>query len=104
MRCVYRGFSAWMALDAAAFIAAAAKHLPHSDVWCILYPSLRHFLRSDVRLIDEHNLLTVVKPPVRSSSSLGCLALIYDLAGKTDFRCRCAVGYARREESFLEGW
>lgn len=51
---------------AAAFIAAAAKHLPPSDVWCILYPSLRHFLRSDVKAIDEQNLLAVMKPPVRS--------------------------------------
>lgn len=52
-------------LGAAAFIAAAAKHLPSSDVWCILYPSLRHFLRSDVKVIDEQSLLTAMKPPVR---------------------------------------
>ena len=51
-------------IGAAAFIAAAAKHLPPSDVWCILYPSLKHFLRSDVRDIDEQNLLLALKPPV----------------------------------------
>jgi phosphoinositide-3-kinase regulatory subunit 4 len=50
---------------AAAFIAIAAKHLPSTDVWCILYPSLRHFLRSDVKIIDEQSLLTAMKPPVR---------------------------------------
>ncbi len=49
---------------AAAFIASAAKHLPPSDVWCILYPSLRHLLRSDVRDVDERSLLIALKPPV----------------------------------------
>ncbi|EEB96687.1 hypothetical protein MPER_04136, partial [Moniliophthora perniciosa FA553] len=46
------------------FIASAARHLPASDVWCILYPSLRHFLKSDVAEIDEQSLLTAMKPPV----------------------------------------
>jgi phosphoinositide-3-kinase, regulatory subunit 4 len=50
---------------ATAFIASAAQHLPSRDVWGILYPSLRHFLRSDVRNIDELSLLTALKPPVR---------------------------------------
>lgn len=52
-------------IGAVAFIAIAAKHLPSTDVWCILYPSLRHFLRSDVKVIDEQSLLTALKPPVR---------------------------------------
>jgi phosphoinositide-3-kinase, regulatory subunit 4 len=55
---------------AAAFIAAAAQHLPPTDVWCILYPSLRHFLKSDVATIDEQSLLLAMKPPVRRVSSL----------------------------------
>ena len=46
---------------AAAFIASAAKHLPPSDVWCILYPSLEHFLRSDVRDVDDKSLLLAMK-------------------------------------------
>ncbi|KAI0058381.1 ARM repeat-containing protein [Artomyces pyxidatus] len=54
----------WIRQGAAAFIAAAAKHLPSSDVWGILYPSLRHFLRSDVRDINEMSLLTAMKPPL----------------------------------------
>lgn len=49
---------------AAAFIASAAKHLPPSDVWCILYPSLKHFLRSDVRDVDEKSLLLAMKYPL----------------------------------------
>ncbi|KAH7910911.1 hypothetical protein BJ138DRAFT_1126480 [Hygrophoropsis aurantiaca] len=54
----------WIRQGAAAFIASAAKRLPMSDVWCILYPSLRHLLRSDIKDIDEQSLLTAMKPPL----------------------------------------
>ncbi|CDO75088.1 hypothetical protein BN946_scf185010.g13 [Trametes cinnabarina] len=54
----------WIRQGAAAFIASAAKHLPASDVWCILYPSLKHFLRSDVRDVDEKSLLLAMKAPL----------------------------------------
>ncbi|KAF7329785.1 hypothetical protein MKEN_00241800 [Mycena kentingensis (nom. inval.)] len=54
----------WIRQGAAAFIVSAAAHLPTSDVWCILYPSLRHFLKSDVVEIDEQSLLTAMKPPL----------------------------------------
>ncbi|KAL7284649.1 hypothetical protein ACG7TL_001946 [Trametes sanguinea] len=54
----------WIRQGAAAFIASAAKHLPPSDVWCILYPSLKHFLRSDVRDVDESSLLLAMKAPL----------------------------------------
>ncbi|KAI0364206.1 hypothetical protein BV20DRAFT_1108288 [Pilatotrama ljubarskyi] len=56
--------NAWIRQGAAAFIASAAKHLPTSDVWCILYPSLKHFLRSDVRDVDEKSLLLAMKRPL----------------------------------------
>ena len=54
----------WIRQGTAAFIAAGVQQLPSSDVWCILYPSLRHFLRSDVVAIVEQNLLNNMKPPV----------------------------------------
>lgn len=54
----------WIRQGAAAFIAAATQHLPPTDVWCILYPSLRHFLKSDVAIIDEQSLLLAMKPPL----------------------------------------
>ncbi|KAF9007713.1 hypothetical protein BDZ89DRAFT_1144434 [Hymenopellis radicata] len=54
----------WVRQGVASFIASAAKHLPESDVWCIVYPSLRHFLRSDISTIDEQSLLAAMKPPV----------------------------------------
>ncbi|KAI0305183.1 ARM repeat-containing protein [Multifurca ochricompacta] len=56
--------NAWIRQGATAFIASAANHLPSSDVWGILYPSLRHFLRFDVRNVDELSLLTALKPPL----------------------------------------
>ncbi|KAF8892933.1 hypothetical protein BD779DRAFT_1798336 [Infundibulicybe gibba] len=54
----------WIRQGTAAFIASAAQHLPPSDVWCILYPSLRHFLKSDVVTVDEQSLLIGMKPPL----------------------------------------
>jgi hypothetical protein len=54
---------------ATSFITSAAQHLPPTDVWCILYPSLKHFLNAEVAIIDERSLLTVMKLPV---SSLCC--------------------------------
>ncbi|KAI0729483.1 hypothetical protein C8Q72DRAFT_307334 [Fomitopsis betulina] len=56
--------NSWIRQGAAAFIASAAKHLPPGDVWCILYPSLKHLLRSDVRDVDERSLLLALKPPL----------------------------------------
>ncbi|KAI1788273.1 hypothetical protein LXA43DRAFT_1025990 [Ganoderma leucocontextum] len=54
----------WIREGAAAFIASAANHLPPSGVWCILYPSLKHFLRSDVIDVDEKSLLLAMKRPL----------------------------------------
>lgn len=54
-------------LAAVSFLASAARQLPKTDVWCILYPSLKYFLRSDVRDLDEETLLTFVKEPVSAS-------------------------------------
>jgi phosphoinositide-3-kinase regulatory subunit 4 len=62
---ILRPWFTFLISGATAFIASAAQHLPSSDVWGILYPSLRHFLQSDVRSIDEFSLLTALKPPVR---------------------------------------
>ncbi|KAL4072222.1 hypothetical protein J3A83DRAFT_4372222 [Scleroderma citrinum] len=54
----------WIRQGAAAFVASAAIRLQPSDVWCILYPSLRHMLRSDVKEIDEQSLLGTMKQPL----------------------------------------
>ncbi|KAH7106720.1 ARM repeat-containing protein [Auriculariales sp. MPI-PUGE-AT-0066] len=54
----------WIREGAASFIASAAKHLPQTDVWCILYPSLKHLLKCDIREINEANLLANLKSPL----------------------------------------
>ena len=64
-------------LAAAAFITTAAEHLPPSDIWCILYPSLRHFLKSDVVKIDEQSILSAMKRPVSFSCHLKFSGLIF---------------------------
>ncbi|ORY34315.1 hypothetical protein BCR39DRAFT_556705 [Naematelia encephala] len=63
-----RGFvahpNAWIRQGTAGFIAAAARNLPPSDVWCILYPSLRPALHSDVLELDEESILSALLPPL----------------------------------------
>lgn len=59
-------------LGASAFIASATKQLPSTDVWCILYPSLRHFVRSDLQTLTEQSLLLTLKSPVGSIVSCIC--------------------------------
>ncbi|KAF7292927.1 hypothetical protein MIND_01191800 [Mycena indigotica] len=54
----------WIRQGAAAFIVCATSHLPESDAWCIIYPSLRHFLKSDIVTLDEQSLLSAMKPPL----------------------------------------
>jgi phosphoinositide-3-kinase, regulatory subunit 4 len=57
-------------------MTSAAKHLPPTDVWCILYPSLRHFLTADIHTVDERSLLTMLKPPVSEGIYIICFILI----------------------------
>ncbi|KAG8977762.1 Serine/threonine-protein kinase, partial [Tulasnella sp. 427] len=57
-------FSKMRIEGAAAFLSSAAKKLPATDVWCILYPGLRQHLRSDIRAISESSLLMTVKTPL----------------------------------------
>ncbi|PFH53431.1 hypothetical protein AMATHDRAFT_187356 [Amanita thiersii Skay4041] len=54
----------WIRQSTAAFIASAVSQLPPSDIWCILYPSLRHFLRSEVSTITQQALLNAMKQPL----------------------------------------
>ncbi|EJT48342.1 hypothetical protein A1Q1_02625 [Trichosporon asahii var. asahii CBS 2479] len=60
----------WIRQSTAGFIAAAARNLPTSDVWCILYPSLRSSLRSDIVTLDEDSILNALSPPLAKSAAL----------------------------------
>ncbi|TXT04392.1 hypothetical protein VHUM_04159 [Vanrija humicola] len=65
---VVQGFlyhpNTWIRQGAAGFVAAAARNLPQSDVWCILYPSVRTALRADVLTLDEASILSALVPPL----------------------------------------
>ncbi|CAG8479194.1 448_t:CDS:10 [Funneliformis mosseae] len=57
----------WIRYGAIAFIASAAKLLPSTDVWCIVYPIIRPFLQADIAEITELQLLENVKEPIPRS-------------------------------------
>lgn len=91
---------------AASFIASASKHLPATDVWCILYPSLRPLLRSDIQSISEHSLLLTLKPPVSDMLFFWKVIREHSLfliqsAVKTNVRRSRRLGYASQRYALL---
>ncbi|KAG0188811.1 Serine/threonine-protein kinase [Apophysomyces sp. BC1034] len=56
--------SIWIRYGAVGFISSTAKHLPQTDIWCIIYPLLTPFLRSDIADINESELLENIKSPL----------------------------------------
>lgn len=54
----------WIRNGAVGFISSTAKHLPKTDLWCIVYPLIRPFLRSDIAEINEESLLQNMEIPV----------------------------------------
>ncbi|OCF39322.1 VPS15 protein kinase [Kwoniella heveanensis CBS 569] len=67
-----RGFlchpNIWIRQGTAGLIAATARNLPQTDVWCILYPDLRPLLHSDIKEMDAQSLLAAVLPPLSRST------------------------------------
>ncbi|CAO3595679.1 unnamed protein product [Absidia cylindrospora] len=56
--------SIWIRHGAIGFISSTTKHLPETDRWCIIYPLLTPFLRSDIAEINEECLLDNAKAPI----------------------------------------
>ncbi|KAI8641016.1 hypothetical protein BD408DRAFT_389715 [Parasitella parasitica] len=54
----------WIRNAAVGFISSSVKHLPKTDLWCIVYPMIRPFLRSDIAEINEQALLENMEPPI----------------------------------------
>ena len=71
-------------VDTAGFFAAVARKLPPSDVWCILYPSLRTMLSCDILEITADSCLAAALPPVKFLAAAQHSSLIV-LAFKIDF-------------------
>ncbi|KAI8391462.1 uncharacterized protein BYT42DRAFT_602293 [Radiomyces spectabilis] len=56
--------SVWIRYGAISFIASTEKYLPQTDLWCIIYPLLKPFLKSDIAEINEACLLENLKSPI----------------------------------------
>ncbi|KAI9029972.1 hypothetical protein CLU79DRAFT_733513 [Phycomyces nitens] len=56
--------SVWIQYGAIGFISSTAKNLSQTDIWCIIYPLLKPFLRSDISEINETCLLQSIKTPL----------------------------------------
>ncbi|KAF9349512.1 Serine/threonine-protein kinase [Mortierella sp. AD094] len=54
----------WIRYGAIGFISSTAQRLPVADVWCMIYPIIRPFMRSDVGEVNELHLRENVKPPL----------------------------------------
>nr|XP_019002677.1 VPS15 protein kinase [Kwoniella mangroviensis CBS 8507]OCF66138.1 VPS15 protein kinase [Kwoniella mangroviensis CBS 8507] len=67
-----RGFlchpNMWIRQGTAGFIAAAARNLPPTDVWCILYPGIRPLLHADIKEMNEISILSAILPPLPRST------------------------------------
>ncbi|WVW81748.1 hypothetical protein I302_103744 [Kwoniella bestiolae CBS 10118] len=67
-----RGFlchpNIWIRQGTAGFIAAAARNLPPTDIWCIVYPGIRPLLHSDIKEMDEISLLAALLSPLPRST------------------------------------
>ncbi|WVF66213.1 hypothetical protein IAT40_000953 [Kwoniella sp. CBS 6097] len=67
-----RGFvchpNIWIRQGTAGLIAAIARNLPQTDVWCIVYHNLRPLLQFDIKEMEEHSILAAVLPPLSRST------------------------------------
>ncbi|KAF9426647.1 Serine/threonine-protein kinase, partial [Podila epigama] len=54
----------WIRYGAIGFIASTSQRLPVADIWCMIYPIIRPFMRSDVGEVNELHLRENVKPPL----------------------------------------
>ncbi|KAG0291003.1 Serine/threonine-protein kinase [Linnemannia gamsii] len=91
----------WIRYGAIGFIASTSQRLPVADIWCMIYPIIRPFMRSDVGEVNELHLRENVKPPLSRNvfeSSIQWAAV----ANRTSFwpvRDRPA---ATRDEKYLD--
>ncbi|KAM0754729.1 Other/VPS15 protein kinase [Meredithblackwellia eburnea MCA 4105] len=54
----------WIREGAAAFLTSTARGLQPTDRWCILYPTIKRLLRSDLKDINEKSIMDIVREPV----------------------------------------
>lgn len=54
----------WLRSASALVVATAVEQLPITDVWAVVYPSIRPLLRADIHRIDTLSLLQFAKSPL----------------------------------------
>ena len=69
----------WIRYGAIGFIASTFKHLPQTDIWCIIYPLLTPFLISDVAELNEIGLLENIRSPVSNVPSQSRVLILCEL-------------------------
>ncbi|KAF9971093.1 Serine/threonine-protein kinase, partial [Actinomortierella ambigua] len=56
--------SLWIRYGAIGFISSTARRLPMADIWCMIYPIIRPFLRSDIGEVSDLHLRENIKAPL----------------------------------------
>ncbi|KAG0225557.1 Serine/threonine-protein kinase [Actinomortierella wolfii] len=56
--------SLWIRYGAIGFLSSTARRLPVVDVWCMIYPIIRPFLRSDIGEVSDLHLRENVRSPL----------------------------------------
>ncbi|MBW0474452.1 hypothetical protein O181_014167 [Austropuccinia psidii MF-1] len=56
--------NSWIRRASAQLIVTVSQVLRTTDVWCILYPALRKFLRCDIEVLNEWSILTNLEAPI----------------------------------------
>ena len=74
----------WIRYGAIGFIASTSQRLPAADIWCMIYPIIRPFMRSDVGEVSELHLRENVKPPLSRNVFEGAIQWAA-LANRTSF-------------------
>lgn len=56
--------NSWIRRASTQLVVTVSQVLPTTDVWCILYPALRKFLRCDIEELNENSILTNLEAPI----------------------------------------
>lgn len=56
--------NSWIRRASTELIVTVSQVLPTTDVWCVLYPALRKFLRCDIEDLTKQSILTNLEAPI----------------------------------------
>ncbi|KAA1080349.1 Serine/threonine-protein kinase, variant 2 [Puccinia graminis f. sp. tritici] len=56
--------NSWIRRASTELIVTVSHVLPTTDVWCVLYPALRKFLRCDIEDLTKQSILTNLEAPI----------------------------------------